>query len=261
MAEIILAADRRDFMRLREVPNSLLDEVLGVKILPDDGYSYHARQPAANTTGESVARQITFPAACRLARDVGAKTIMLDTRFAHDKPEEVEASVRTVVSEMRVPPKRMDLKVRPKGPDFLTIHHDVPQDTMVAFAVAASRYHALPVCHITSSRFSRRDYELRGLNAEENAKKMAEFIVSEASGVGSVICAAADARVVKEAAPELKVFATGATLSMDDDFNHPRPALAEKVAAYVDTFIVGSTILASENPADQLERWQKLLAK
>lgn len=250
MANIMLAPEREDLTALQRV-GDLLPDIQGVKVLTNEAY----------TRGRGVdTRHYGYAALTNYVQCIpGAPQVMIDARIGNDKEAEVEDAVRTIVSSVVQPPSETrgtrssyDLPRRMRKPDYITGMIHMPREVLQAFSSSASEFGVEPVIHVTSSRFSQEDYDMRSTTAEDNARSWSRVAVHSGFSEGSIICAAADAKYIKDENPDFTIFATGAILKDDAEvepyeIRHKRWVEIEKVRDEVDVFIFGSSITKSSD--------------
>lgn len=241
MAEIMLALGRDFIKPFYDLDPSEVSGTYGVKILTNEMYRFGK----VNDTR----RMADYPATARFARYRSAQRIMIDARVANDTKSEVAEAVNTIVSEVITPPPAKKVKIyhKLKKPEFISAGVDMTQGAMETFVYNCGRLGVNPVVHLTSSRFTEQDFENRGTTAEKNAIWRTKLAMNSGFETGAVICAAADAEVVKNTNPDFFVFATGAMLADSVDvepveLRHERPALIEDTSEFVDVYLIGAPI-------------------
>ena len=143
-----------------------------------------------------------------------------------------------------------------RAPEFLSVHHAVGRKGLVA-AVDAAQGRTEVVMFLGSSNWGPDDYDLMyDAKAEDVVRKWARIAVD--AGVQSVMCAAADAWVIKDD-PECKhllVYGTGVRDEGELSGEHKRiisPELALRNG--VNFLVVGTPIVGAQHPDAVLDRY------
>jgi orotidine-5'-phosphate decarboxylase len=185
--------------------------------------------------------------AFEFVRNHHARAIFYDARFVDDRPDNLAADIRVVCGEG---------KSAARAPEFLSVHHAVGRKGLVA-AVDAAQGRTEVVVFLGSSNWGPDDYDLMyDAKAEDVVRKWARIAVD--AGVQSVMCAAADAWVIKDD-PEcrhLLVYGTGVRDEGELSGEHKRiisPELALRNG--VNFLVVGTPIVGAQHPAAVLDRY------
>jgi hypothetical protein len=246
MAEIMLALGRNDTRALFNLDNNLVAETYGIKLLDDEIYKLD---------GHSIVQA----AVSRLVRKKGAKTIFSDTKFAIDTPQEMQDGVDKVLGAYTHPPKEHSIRIYTMQPEFMSAVVDLPEIALSAFEKRTIEQGVQPVCHVTSSRLTTADYTNRQTTQEKNAAWKIRLFSESAQTIGSIVCAASDAPIIRTLRPELFIFATGAYMCDEPiEFRHAGSLSLEATVEYANVAIIGSPILSANNPTEELEK--RLLA-
>lgn len=185
--------------------------------------------------------------AFEFVRNHRARSIFYDARFVDDRPDNLAADIRVVCGDSRVP-------LRP--PEFVSVHHAVGRKGLVA-AVDAAQGRTEVVVFLGSSNWDADDYAtMHDARSEDVVRKWA--CIAADAGVTSVMCAAADAWVIKEDSQcrHLRVYGTGIRDEGEHGGEHKRvitPELALRNG--VDFLVVGSPIVAAQDPTAVLDRY------
>lgn len=185
--------------------------------------------------------------AFEFVRNHRARSIFYDARFVDDRPDNLAADIRVVCGDSKVP-------LRP--PEFVSVHHAVGRKGLVA-AVDAAQGRTEVVVFLGSSNWDDEDYEvMHDARSEDVVRKWARIAAD--AGVTSVMCAAADAWVIKEdpQCRHLFVYGTGIRDEGEHGGEHKRvitPELALRNG--VDYLVVGSPIVGSQHPVAVLDRY------
>ena len=185
--------------------------------------------------------------AFEFVRNHRARSIFYDARFVDDRPDNLAADIRVVCGDNKVP-------IRP--PEFLSVHHAVGRKGLAA-AVDAAQGRTEVVVFLGSSNWEPEDYEaMHDARAEDVVRKWAR-IAAEA-GVQNVMCAAADAWVIKEDSQcrHLRVYGTGVRDTGEQSGEHKRTVTPELALRNgVDFLVVGTPIVRAQQPAAVLDRY------
>jgi hypothetical protein len=226
----------------KDMDISAVEKVYGVKILTNELYPFVDR--------DNMRRNYDYPAVSKFARHRGAARIMIDARISNDTRQDIAGNVESVVSEMTQQAKTATSRTpdrRAQRPDFISANVNITQHAMEAFMETTRTQRVRPAVHLTSSRSTQQDFDNRNTTAERNALWHANLAINSGYKRGAVICAAADAEVVKNTNPDFFVFATGAMLSDNLeveplDLRHERPALIEDTLDFVDVYLIGAPV-------------------
>jgi orotidine-5'-phosphate decarboxylase len=180
-------------------------------------------------------------------RNHRARTVFYDARFVDDRPDNLAADIRVVCGERGA---------QSLPPELVSVHHAVGKKGLEA-AVGAAEDRTEIVTVLSSSNWDDDDYRtMYGAPPDEIVRRYAHIAVE--AGVRSVMCAAADAWVIREDADtrHLRVFGTGIRCAGDPGDEHirivtPRAALENGV----DHLVVGTPIVRAGRPGDALERY------
>ncbi len=191
--------------------------------------------------------------AFEFVRNHRARSIFYDARFVDDRPDNLAADIRVVCGDSRVP-------MRP--PEFVSVHHAVGRKGLAA-AVRAAEGRTEVVVFLGSSNWEPEDYQaMHDARAEDVVRKWA-CIAAEA-GVHAVMCAAADAWVIKDD-PEcrhLLVYGTGIRDAGELVGEHKRTVSPEDALRNgVDFCVVGSPIVSANDPVAVLDRYANVLRR
>ena len=185
--------------------------------------------------------------AFEFVRNHRARAIFYDARFVDDRPDNLAADIRVVCGDSKVP-------MRP--PEFVSVHHAVGRKGLVA-AVNAAKGRTEVVVFLGSSNWDREDYEvMHDARAEDVVRKWARIAAD--AGAQSVMCAAADAWVIKDdpACRHLLVYGTGIRDEGEQSGEHKRiitPELALRNG--VDFLVVGRPIVGAQQTTAVLDRY------
>ena len=241
MAELMLALGRDDTRALLDIDTDLLSVIHGVKILDNETY---------NIEGEKVVQA----AISRLARSRGVINIFDDTKFAIDTPfEMVDGVDKASNSYLQTSPNNLSGKLT-KIPEFMSTVVDLPEIALGAFSARTAKLGIIPVCHVTPSRYTEKDYRNRQSTREKNAIWKINLFTEAQHTIGAVVCSAVDAKIIRFLRPDLFIFATGAYLDEPQSDRHPGGAPISKTAQFADVLIIGAPILRDIDPSKQLER-------
>jgi orotidine-5'-phosphate decarboxylase len=189
--------------------------------------------------------------AFEFVRNHRARTIFYDARFVDDRPDNLAADIRVVCGDNKVP-------IRP--PEWVSVHHAVGRKGLVA-AVKAAEDRTEVVVFLGSSNWDPDDYQaMHDARAEDVVRKWAR-IAAEA-GVHAVMCAAADAWVIKEDPDcrHLLVYGTGIRDVGEQRGEHKRTVSPEDALRNgVDYCVVGSPIVNAHDPSAVLDRYANMM--
>lgn len=180
-------------------------------------------------------------------RNHRARRIFYDARFVDDRPDNLAADIRVVCG---------DGGARSLPPELVSVHYAVGKHGLRA-AVDAAEERTEIVAFLSSSNWDDDEYRtMHDASPTEMVRKYARIAAD--AGVLSVMCAAADACVIKQD-PEtrhLRVFGTGIRYADEAVGEHKRVVTPEAALKNgVDFFVVGSPIVRAHDPADALERY------
>ena len=185
--------------------------------------------------------------AFEFVRNHRARSIFYDARFVDDRPANLAADIRVVCGDSKVP-------IRP--PELLSVHHAVGRKGLLA-AVDAAHGRTEVVVFLGSSNWGPDDYQaMHDARAEDVVRKWARIAAD--AGVQSVMCAAADAWVIKEdpQCEHLRVYGTGIRDEGEQTGEHTRTITPELALRHgVDYLVVGSPIVHAQQPAAVLDRY------
>ncbi len=191
--------------------------------------------------------------AFEFVRNHRARSIFYDARFVDDRPDNLAADIRVVCGDSRVP-------MRP--PEFVSVHHAVGRKGLAA-AVKAAQGRTEVVVFLGSSNWEPEDYDaMHDASAEDVVRKWARIAAD--AGVQSVMCAAADAWVIKDDPDcrHLFVYGTGIRDLGEQVGEHKRtvsPELAMRNG--VDYCVVGSPIVSAHDPVAVLDRYGNIMRR
>jgi orotidine-5'-phosphate decarboxylase len=144
----------------------------------------------------------------------------------------------------------------------LSVHHAVGRKGLAA-AVQAAEGRTEVVVFLGSSNWDPEDYTaMHDARSEDVVRKWAR-IAAEA-GVESVMCAAADAWVIKEDPDcrHLAVYGTGVRDEGEQTGDHKRTVSPEEAQRNgVDFCVVGTPIVSAHDPAAVLDRYANILRR
>ncbi len=190
--------------------------------------------------------------AALFVRNHGARKIFYDARFVDDRSDNVAADIRVVCGDGRE-------MVRP--PELVSVHYAVGHKGLKS-AVDAAQDRTEIVAFLSSSNWSEDDYRtMHDASPEDTVRRYARIAAD--AGVRSVMCAAADAWVIKED-PEIRhltVYGTGTRSAGDPGGEHKRivsPDIALRNG--VDYFVVGTPIVKTNDPYAALLRYGQEIA-
>ena len=191
--------------------------------------------------------------AALFVRNHGGHKIFYDARFVDDRSDNVAADIRVVFGDGRE-------TIRP--PELVSVHYAVGKKGLSS-AVEAAQDRTEIVAFLSSSNWSEEDYlTMHDAKPEDTVRRYAR-IAAEA-GVRSVMCAAADAWVIKQDSDirHLTVYGTGTRITGDPGGEHKRIVTPE-VALHngVDYFVIGTPIVKTNDPYAALLRYGKEITK
>ena len=190
--------------------------------------------------------------AALFVRNHGARKIFYDARFVDDRSDNVAADIRVVCGDGRE-------TVRP--PELVSVHYAVGHKGLKS-AVDAAQDRTEIVVFLSSSNWSEDDYRtMHDASPEDTVRRYARIAAD--AGVRSVMCAAADAWVIKEDSESrhLNVYGTGTRSAGDPGGEHKRfvtPDIALRNG--VDFFVVGTPIVKTNDPYAALLRYGQEIA-
>jgi orotidine-5'-phosphate decarboxylase len=189
--------------------------------------------------------------AFEFVRNHHARSIFYDARFVDDRPDNLAADIRVVCGDTKVP-------LRP--PEFVSVHHAVGRKGLAA-AVAAAQGRTEVVVFLGSSNWDPLDYQMMHDARSETVVHKWACIAADA-GARSVMCAAADAWVIKTdpSCQHLRVYGTGIRDEGELSGEHKRiitPELA--LANGVDYLVVGTPIVGAQQPSAVLDRYAEVV--
>lgn len=227
--KLVLAIDQTEVADILRLGRNVLGRVGGVKI------STHLvqRMPPGR--------------AFEFVRNHHARTIFYDARYVDDRPATLAADIRVVCGDDKVPMR---------APEFVSVHHAVGRKCLVA-AVEAAQGRTEVVVFLSSSNLAPEEYvAMHDAPAEDVVRKWARIAAD--AGVRSVMCAAADAWVIKEDSQcrHLLVYGTGIRDVGEQSGEHKRiisPELALRNG--VDFLVLGAPIVDAQQPGEVLDRY------
>src|SRR5688572_12769388 len=190
--------------------------------------------------------------AALFVRNHGGRRIFYDARFVDDRSDNVAADIRVVCGDGRE-------TVRP--PELVSVHYAVGHKGLKS-AVDAAQDRTEIVVFLSSSNWSEDDYRtMHDASPEDTVRRYARIAAD--AGVRSVMCAAADAWVIKEDSESrhLTVYGTGTRIAGDPGGEHKRvvtPDIALRNG--VDYFVVGTPIVKTNDPYAALLRYGQEIA-
>lgn len=191
--------------------------------------------------------------AALFVRNHGARKIFYDARFVDDRSDNVAADIRVVCGDGRE-------TIRP--PELVSVHYAVGRKGLES-AVDAAGERTEIVAFLSSSNWSEEDYlTMHNVPAEVTVRRYAR-IASDA-GVRSVMCAAADAWIIKEDSEirHLTVYGTGTRSEGDPGGEHRRIVTPEVAMRNgVDYLVVGTPIVKTNDPYAALLRYGQEIAR
>lgn len=234
----MLAPEGGDLMKVKKMTSDVTSRLAGFMI--DPGLSLHYR---ISDTGQD----LDFVKATVVAiNQFKARQVLLDPRLNQDKPEKISDAVEHYLNHHPDNERHPNLF----KPTHLSVSYHSNREAKQVFLQTVSEFGVMPVCFTTSSRSTEQDYEDIDTTPTELAKK-STAVLSE-MGYRAVICAAADAEVVKTENPDMFVFATGGLLVPRENGAHERWITITDSKDFVDTFILGSSIFDAQNPLEAL---------
>lgn len=224
----MIAPGRANLQATKNLLEQRRESLFGVKILVNGSYQLTYDNKHGN-----------YGVVACMLRNVGAEKIMIDAKSANDSLVEMGDITRSIqAGYMRHKPDGRQKKNRP---DFQTVHHAAPRQSLEVFLEESLGRGIAPVCFTTSSRYTEADFEDSGTTSAKFIEASTKAV--SLLGFGAVMCAACDAEAVKSENPDLIVFATGGILHPGEVTSHVRTALIEEVKDYVDVFVLGSSVL------------------
>ena len=187
--------------------------------------------------------------AALFVRNHGGRKIFYDARFVDDRSDNVAADIRVVCGDGRE-------TVRP--PELVSVHYAVGKKGLSS-AVDAAQDRTEIVVFLSSSNWSEDDYlTMHDAKPEDTVRRYAQIAAD--AGVRSVMCAAADAWVIKQD-PDIRhlaVYGTGIRSTGDPGGEHKRIVTPEVALRNgVDYLVIGTPIVKTNDPYAALLRYGK----
>ena len=185
-------------------------------------------------------------------RNHRARGLFYDARFVDDQPDNLAADIRLLRGDRTAPIH---------APEMVSVHYAVGGRSLAA-AVDAAGSRTEVVVFLSSSNWSNEDYQAMHAADPDDVVRRYAHIAAEA-GCTAVMCAAADAWVVKDdpATRHLKVYGTGIR-SVEDEVGEQRRIVTPEraVANGVDALVIGAPIVKARDPEAALDRYGALVA-
>lgn len=247
MSEILLALESDDFVTYRKLDRSLVEQLYGVKILLNEMYKIR------NEDERTIAN---FAATAMIAREQGARRVVVDSKLGNDTKQEMTKTVSSIVAHMKPKERRLHASY----PKMLTVNGQIGVEGLSAFEQSTTSFGIEPVCFLTSSRMPEKEYRRYRMTPEEFAREQASFLLAETT-MRTVICAAPDAETIADVSDEFELWVTGAYVFPDEQYMHARTASVDAVRDIATVCIFGSAILKTPDPRDELLCRLERLAK
>ena len=186
-------------------------------------------------------------------RNHRARKIFYDARFVDDRPDNLAADIRVVCGEGRV---------HFSPPEIVSVHYAVGGKGLRA-AVEAATGRTEVVAFLSSSNWDEHEYRVMHDTTPAETVRRYAHIAAEA-GITSVMCAAADAAVIREDpdTAHLRIYGLGIRHEGDNVGEHKRivtPDIAMRNG--VDYIVVGAPIVKAPDPLAMLERYGAAIQK